>query len=74
MANITPSGTAMRVVITARITVCVSAERIDGSLSTDPSGSQVYQRRENPCHVLRDRPALKEKMMVMSTGTRAQSR
>ena len=64
----------MSVATMASRTVCVSAVRMEGSLRTDPLGSQVYQRVENPCHVLRERPALKEKSTVMATGTRAQSR
>ena len=73
-ANSTPIGTAIAVVRTASSTVWVRAVRIDSSLSTEPVGSQVYQRRLNPCQTPRERPELKENSTVIATGTRAHSR
>ena len=64
----------MMVARTASKTVWESALRMDSSLSTEPVGSQVYQRSEKPCQVLRERPSLKEKSTVMATGTKAQRR
>ena len=64
----------MAVAIKANTMVCDSALRKEGSFKMDPFGSQVYQRSENPCHTLRERPALKEKSTAIATGTKAQSR
>jgi hypothetical protein len=73
-ANSTPIGTVIAVVSTASSRVWVSALRRDSSFSTEPVGSQVYQRSEKPCHAPRERPALKEKSTVMATGTSDHSR
>jgi hypothetical protein len=34
----------------------------------------MYHRTENPCHVLRDRPELKETRTAIATGTMAQAK
>ena len=48
--------------------LCGIAPRNAGSWNRESFGSCHHQRSENPCHVLRDRPALKEKMIAMITG------
>ena len=73
-ANVTPSGTVMMVAMMARVIVWRRALRSAGSLRIDPFGSHVYQRRENPCHTLRDRPALNENRIATATGTSDHSR
>src|SRR4029077_7535676 len=35
---------------------------------TEPVGSQVYQRSENPSHWVSERPLLKEKRTAVTTG------
>src|SRR5216110_624030 len=68
MAKATPMGTAINVVRPARRRVWNSALWRSGSCHTDRTGSPKYQRHENPCHVLRDRPALNENRTAMATG------
>jgi hypothetical protein len=41
---------------------------------TDRAGSCQYQRSENPCQELRDRPALKENSAAIATGSSDQAR
>ena len=74
MANITPSGTVMSVVITPSFNVCNSAVCSAASCQTDLVGSPKYHRAEKPCHTVRDRPSLKEKMTAISTGISDQAR
>ncbi len=45
------------------------ALRSVGSWSTELFGSPQYQRVENPCQTLRERPSLNEKRIAMITGT-----
>ncbi len=45
-----------------------------GSCQSESNGSWYHQRIENPCHVLRDRPALNEKITAITTGTIDQNR
>ena len=66
-ASATPSGVATATQITASSSVCSSASRSAGSLRTLPV-SPVNQRNENPCQVVRERPALNAKAIASSTG------
>ena len=68
IANTTPIGTAITVVITASLRVWKSASRSVGSFHTEPAGSRKYQRSEKPCHAVRLRPALNEKSTASATG------
>src|SRR5438046_9558123 len=74
IANATPNGTAMIVVSAASRRVWKRAVWRFGSCQTDSTGSLKYQRSENPCHVLRDRPALKENSTAIATGRIDQGR
>ena len=51
-------------------TLCAKANRSDWSYRTDSAaaGSPTYQRVENPCHVLLDRPELNENRTAIATG------
>ena len=71
-ASATPSGVAMATQITASSSVCPSASRSAGSCRTLPV-APVNQRNENPCHVVRERPALKANAIASRTGTTDQS-
>ena len=74
IANAVPSGTARMTVRMDRRTVWVIAVRSVGSCQSESNGSWYHQRIENPCHVLRERPALNEKITAMITGTIDQNR
>ena len=67
MASMTPSGVATRTVAAPRIRLFFSARSRLGSSPTDPSAQQ-YHCMEKPCHVLRDRPSLKENWTAMTIG------
>ena len=54
--------------------VWVIAVRSVGSWQSESNGSWYHHRIENPCHVLRERPALNEKITAMITGTIDQNR
>src|SRR6266511_4871734 len=71
IANRVPSVTALSIVATASHTLWTTEARSSGRYSSDSAavGSPTHHRRENPCHALRDRPALKEKATAMRTGT-----
>ena len=62
-------GVATRVQSTARMTLFFRASSMEGSCHTEPTGSCQYQRNEKPCQTLRERPALNENWMAMSTGS-----
>ena len=70
IANKTPSGTAITAVSSDSFSVWITACCSAGSCSTDASGSVMYQRRENPCHCVIDRPPLNEKITAWTTGTK----
>ena len=74
MANMTPSGTVISVVITPSFRVCSRAVCNAASCQTDLVGSPKYQRVENPCQTVRDFPSLNEKMTAISTGSSDQAR
>src|SRR5215470_16209822 len=74
MANATPSGTAIRVVKTDSRTVCTTAARSSGLLSTEFTGSPKYQRQEKPWKKLCDLPRLNENRTASATGTSDQIR
>jgi hypothetical protein len=56
----------------ASSSVCPSASRSAWSCRTLPV-DPVNQRNENPCHVVRERPALKANATANRTGTTDQS-
>ncbi len=68
IANSVPSGTAISTVRIESLKLCGIAPRNAGSWKSESFGSCHHQRSEKPCHVLRDRPALNEKMIAMITG------
>jgi hypothetical protein len=70
----TPIGVAISIVSAASFELCRTALCRVGSCSTDRSGSLTYQRKEKPCQVLRERPALKENSTAIATGTMAHAR
>ena len=67
-ASVTPSGTEITTVIAASSSVCWSALCRAGSWKTLPV-DPVNQRNENPCHVVRERPALNANRIASPTGT-----
>ncbi len=74
MANATPRGTAIRVVKKLSRTVWTTEARRAGSCSTEFTGSVTYQRREKPCQVLCDFPALNENRTARAMGRIDQAR
>ena len=68
MANAVPSGTAISIVSSARRRVWNIAVRSAGSFQTESKASWYHHRNEKPCQVLRDLPALNEKMIAITTG------
>ena len=73
-ASATPIGVAITIVAIARIKLCRIAATSVGSFRTDRSGSSIHHRSENPCQTLRDRPALNENPIAITTGTIAHAR
>ena len=69
IANITPSGTVIRVVITPSLSVCNSAVCSAASCHTDLAGSPQYHRNEKPCQLVRDLPSLNENTTAINTGS-----
>ena len=57
----------------ASFRLCSRAPRIDGSWRIDWFGSPQYQRVENPCQTLRERPSLNENRIAITTGAIAQT-
>ena len=74
IAKAVPSGTATSTVTNESLKVCIIAARRLGSWKSESKGSPFHHRSENPCHVLRDRPALNEKITAIATGTSDQNR
>src|SRR5262245_1746721 len=68
-ASATPSGVATAVVSAASSMLLNRARRRLGSAATEPTGSPQYHRVEKPCQELRDRPALNENWMAITTGS-----
>ena len=66
IANATPSGTVITVVITPSVSVWISAWCRLASCQTERTGSPQYQRIEKPCQDVRDRPSLNENSTAMS--------
>ncbi len=74
IANAVPSGTASTTVRNESLNVWNIAVRSVGSCQSESNGSWYHHRIEKPCQVLRDRPALNEKITAMITGTIDQNR
>ena len=68
IANAVPSGTAIRTVRIESLKVCTIAWRSAGLVHRESNGSWYHHRIEKPCHVLRERPELNEKMIAITTG------
>ena len=68
IAKAVPSGTAISTVMNESRKVCSIAVRRLGSWKSESNGSPVHHRIEKPCQVLRERPALKEKITAITTG------
>src|SRR4029078_1525231 len=69
IANSTPSGTVISVVMTPSLSVCSSAVCSAALCQPDSVESPQYQRSEKPCHVVRERPLLNEYSTAMATGS-----
>ena len=71
MANSTPSGTAISMVSPASRRLCTSAVRSSGLYQSDSAAARLptHHRSEKPCQLVRERPALNENAMAITTGT-----
>ena len=69
IAKSVPSGTAIRTVSSESLNVWNIAVRSATSCQRESNGSSYHHRSEKPCQVLRERPALNEKITAMITGT-----
>ncbi len=69
-ANKTPSGVAISMSRPANFRLCCKAWIRVGSVQTECAGSAKYHLvRLKPCHVVTDRPSLKENCTATITGT-----
>src|SRR6185437_169682 len=69
IANSAPRGTVINVAITPSLMVCSNAVCSAALCQTDSELSPQYQRNENPCHVVLERPSLNEYATAMITGS-----
>src|SRR5215472_10976240 len=73
IANATPSGTAMNMVMNDKRRLCSRAARSSGLMNSAPDGSNLgcphHHWMENPCHIEFERPELNAIAMAMSTGS-----
>src|SRR2546422_9522395 len=78
MANATPRGTAMIIVLNDSFRLWIRAACNSGDTNSDPWGSLIgcphHHCMENPCHTAFDRPELKAIPMAMATGRIDQAR
>ena len=72
-AKATPSGNVTTTVRDASFRLWITACWSAGSCRTDPVGSEMYQRSENPSHCVIDRPLLNENSTASATGNRVQA-
>ena len=72
IANSTPSGTVITVVMSPSLIVCNNAVCRAASCQTDFAGSPQYQRNEKPCQSTRDLPSLNENATAINTGSNDQ--
>ena len=72
-ASAVPSGVAIAIASAASSSSCRSAERSVGSCRTLSIGSLQNHRSDQPCIVVRERPALNAKRIASSTGTSDQA-